>query len=73
MDDFDAKESADHCLNPVARFSDLSPGERFRFPGQKVILLRTKTGYKYLDNRAKRTFRTGAKTAVIPVQFEGQT
>ena len=65
-DDFDAKEAADHCLRPVARFTDLSPGEQFRFPGMQRRMIRTKRGYRRQDQAHE--YKTGAKTAVIPLE-----
>lgn len=55
----------DHWLNPIARFRDLSPGERFHFPHlPDVELVRTKSGYRRADGG--RVFRTGAGAAVVP-------
>jgi len=63
---FDAKEACDHCLRPIARYSDLVAGQQFRFPGQSTVLLRTKSGYRRIDGTFG-TFSTGGRTAVIPI------
>lgn len=68
--DFNAKEACDHCLRPVARFSDLVAGEKFRFPGTTISHVRTKSGYRcgYSNGGySKGVCKTGAKTAVIPL------
>lgn len=64
INEFDAKEACDHCLNPVARFSDLEPGKHFRFPGSQTLQIRTKSGYRRAEGSP--VFKTGARTAVIP-------
>lgn len=69
MNDFDAKEAADHSLHPVARFGELNPGARFRFPGQHVALVRTRSGYRRAVGGP--VFRTGAKVLVAPFADAG--
>ena len=66
LDSFDAKEACDHCLNPVARFGELSPGELFRSPGMTRTL--EKTGRGYRREGESREYSTGKKTAVIPIR-----
>lgn len=66
MTDFDAKEAADHCLHPVARFNDLPTGNLFRFPGSQVLFVKTKRGYRKPSMKVGE-YRTGSRTAVIPL------
>ena len=61
---FDAKEAADHVLRPTARFSQLSTGTRFRFPGTAVDHTKL-AGSWYRDGATRGRFKTGAGTAVI--------
>ena len=61
---FDAKEATDHVLRPTARFSQLSTGTRFRFPGTAVDHTKL-AGSWYRDGATRGRFKTGAGTAVI--------
>ena len=61
---FDAKEAADHVLRPTARFSQLSAGTRFRFPGTAVDHTKL-SGSWYRDGATGGRFKTGAGAAVI--------
>lgn len=70
MENFNTIEAVDHYLRPSTRFRALVPGDKFRFPGQTTIMIKTKSGYKQIlpcptTVLASRTFRTGTNTAVI--------
>ncbi len=65
MQDFNAKEAADVYLKPHVCFSDLKPGEVFRFPGMERPLVRVRGGYRYQTGSP--IFKTGKKTAVITI------
>lgn len=65
MEDFNVKEACDHLLNPIARFGELLSGQTFRFPGQQVEMVRTRSGYRRVSGG--RIFRTSKRAAVIPI------
>lgn len=67
--EFDAREAADNCLRPSCRFNELSPGDKFRFPGMAATCVRTARGYRLSEGG--RVFSTGRKTAVIKLSAEG--
>lgn len=64
MNEWDAKEAADHYLKPEARFGDLLAGEQFRFPGSETIMTKTRSGYR---SGKSPVFKTGRRVAVIKV------
>lgn len=64
MANFNAKEAADHVINPMALFAWLEPGTVFRFPGSLIEHTKLKRAW-YLDGATGYRYQTGSRVAVI--------
>lgn len=61
-----SSEAFEHMMNPQVRYGELTVGESFRFPGSRIVHVKTKSGYKTPENN--HTWNTGKKVAVIPIK-----